>query len=51
MAMSASILPGTQIKEGGFIVLRSLTQEPSFLRKPVRLTPETGPVAKVEKEI
>lgn len=33
MAMRASILPGTQIKEGGFIVLKSLTQELSFLRK------------------
>jgi adenylate cyclase len=33
MAMRSSILPGVPIEEGGFIVLKSLTQELSFLRK------------------
>ncbi|MER3446904.1 MAG: hypothetical protein C4291_08715 [Candidatus Dadabacteria bacterium] len=33
MAMRSSILPGTPIEEGGFIVLKSLTEELGFLRK------------------
>ncbi|MGH7889535.1 MAG: adenylate/guanylate cyclase domain-containing protein, partial [Thermodesulfobacteriota bacterium] len=33
MAMRSSILPGEPIEEGGFIVLKSLTKELSFLKK------------------
>lgn len=37
MAMRSSILPGVPIEESGFIVLKSLTEELSFLRK-LRIT-------------
>ncbi|MBI2487543.1 MAG: HAMP domain-containing protein [Deltaproteobacteria bacterium] len=37
MAMRSSILPGEPIEESGFIVLKSLTEELSFLRK-LRIT-------------